>query len=112
MASLPGPHKSLIQKASRDSAQDWGATSYPGLRRSVISRARSINRFKLDRGPLGPSKRFHLTDRYGSVNACEDWASCGAEDTAIPHFGQAKKKRRRLGRKRDGAECEPPVGKY
>lgn len=46
MASQPGPHKSLIQIASRDSGRGLGATLHPGLRRSVILRARSINRFK------------------------------------------------------------------
>jgi hypothetical protein len=69
MASLPGPHKSLIQKASRGSG--WGngpwstqTSAHLGTRAPAASIDSS-----LAWGLIGPSKRLHITGRNGSVNA-------------------------------------------
>jgi len=46
MATSPGPHKSLIQKAFRGGGWGFGPKVYPNFGTPVNPCARSINRFK------------------------------------------------------------------
>jgi hypothetical protein len=69
MASMPGPHKSLIQKASSGGGRGFRRQSSQTSAHPSSGAPTASLDSSLARGHIGPSKRLHITGRFWSVNA-------------------------------------------